>query len=51
MLRKSVQIKSRYAIHGGGQDGQVGYVHSDGSITWSSGDTQSYGDLSAPTTN
>lgn len=40
-----------YAIYGYGQDGQVGYVHSDGSMTWSSGDTQSYGDLSAPTTN
>jgi len=40
-----------YAIYGDGQDGQVGYVHSDGSITWSNGDTQSYGELSAPTTN
>ena len=40
-----------YAIHGGGQDGQVGYVHSDGSVTWSNGETQSYGELSAPTTD
>lgn len=40
-----------YAIHGYGQDGQVGYVHSDGSVTWSDGETQSYGELSAPTTD
>lgn len=40
-----------YAFYGPAQIGQEGCVHSDGSITWSDGSTQSYGELSAPTTN